>query len=156
MQGTTWALKIGFVLAGCSAFAALVCCGAGANAIGGNLDAGMSNGSSLQTNWMSCDTNSGGPTRCARVMPNGARPACVNGPATCGPDNYCYFSVNVGSSCLPPDVAYCDPDGGNPQCNAGYGAWPPDASGCGARPCVTLAGTSPALCGWANVCVPLP
>jgi hypothetical protein len=103
-------------------------------------------GGTWQTNFLKCDQNSGACR--TPIQSGGAEPACVTANMCNTTDNYCYFQITPHSTCLPPDVSYCDPsDGGiHPEC---LNAIPPaDASACGTRQCVADAG----VCGWSTQC----
>ncbi len=85
--------------------------------------------------------------------PKGHRPLCAT-TGYCGTDNFCAFVETPGTTCFPPDVAFCDlTDGGHPECNELDGSWPQDASACGTLTCVVESGAPP-TCNWSTACLP--
>jgi hypothetical protein len=88
------------------------------------------------------------------LCPNGL-PDCLAAPAARCSTNprctagYCTFTPTSGSTCLPPDVSFCDP-GGHPECNRSDGTYPPDASACGTKECVA----TNSVCSWATCAAP--
>ncbi len=94
---------------------------------------------SVQAAWTPCTTVGD----CDKsVLSNGAMPACA-ATATCGADGYCHYTGNPGSTCIEPEIEYCDPDGGHPECNpATKEVWPIDAAACGTKQCGVNSGTS--------------
>jgi hypothetical protein len=86
-------------------------------------------------NLMSCNTNE---PKCA----SGA-PQCVN--------NQCVYKPGANTTCLPPDVTFCDyTDGGMSDCTRTDGSYPTKPSLCGYKECIN--GTT---CNW-GLCIPPP
>jgi hypothetical protein len=129
---------------------ALCQCGGGSGANTLPLDAGAQQ--SVHTNWATCY----GPldNSCERTQRlAGKRPSCAAS-GYCGTDDFCWFTENPGTTCFPPDVAFCDwtADQHRPDCNELNGGWPADASGCGTLECLTLGDGG--TCGWSDACTP--
>lgn len=73
------------------------------------------------------------------------KPSCAIDAPSCV-DGYCVFTVNTDSTCLPPDINFCDyTDGGHPECNMATSYSYPDASVCGIKEC-----TNASPCTWGS------
>jgi hypothetical protein len=71
-------------------------------------------------------------------------PSCVVDAPSCM-DGHCVFTVQTNSTCLPPDINFCDyTNGGHPECNVTNLTYP-DASVCGIREC-----TNASTCTWGS------
>jgi hypothetical protein len=68
----------------------------------------------------------------------------------CGADDFCGYTASVGSTCIWPDVDFCDyTDGGRPDCTRSDGTYPVTPALCGLKEC-----SNAAVCSW-GPCTPM-
>jgi len=75
------------------------------------------------------------------------QPSCTTGTPKCV-SGMCVYTPSSGTTCLPPDVTFCDVGDANADCNRSDGHYPTDAGGCGVKECVPNAGGS--VCSWST------